>query len=104
MTNGSADPIADNSSCRRGRSEDLANCRLSPLDLALGEDGKVRLPAVAGGPDVVPARVSKVIVPELKNPRSEEWERARAVFDLPLQEGRRSARAVRAILSPACAL
>ena len=57
---------------------------LPPLDLACSEETQARLPAIAGGLGVALARTFKIIAPEMKNPQSEEWERAHAVFDLLL--------------------
>jgi hypothetical protein len=57
---------------------------LPPLDLACSEETQARLPAIAGGLGLALARAFRIIAPEVKNPKSEEWERARAVFDLLL--------------------
>jgi hypothetical protein len=57
---------------------------LPPLDLAIGEEARAHLPAVAGGLGLALARAFKLVVPGLKNPRSEEWERVLGVFDLLL--------------------
>jgi uncharacterized protein DUF1931 len=54
------------------------------LDLAYGEETESRLPAVAGGLSLALARAVKLIDPKLKNPSSEQWERAFRVFDLLL--------------------
>jgi hypothetical protein len=41
-------------------------------------------PGVAGGLSLAPARIFKLIDPRMKNPASEDWERAFRVFDLLL--------------------
>lgn len=53
-----------------------------PLDLAYGEETEVRLPEVAGGLSLALARTFRIIDPDLKNPRSEHWERSFRIFDL----------------------
>jgi hypothetical protein len=53
-----------------------------PLDLKLGEDAEEFLPALAGGLSVALARAFKVIDPDLKNPKSEDWQRVFQIFDL----------------------
>jgi Domain of unknown function (DUF1931) len=55
-----------------------------PLDLALGEDTEARLPTIVGGLSVALARTFRIIEPELKNPRTEHWERVFRVFHLLL--------------------
>jgi hypothetical protein len=55
-----------------------------PLDLSLGEDTEARLPAIVGGLSVALARTFRVVEPELKNPRTEHWERTFRVFHLLL--------------------
>jgi hypothetical protein len=57
---------------------------LPPLDLATGAETEARLPAIAGGLSVALARAFKVIEPDLKNPRSEHWQRCFQIFDLLL--------------------
>jgi hypothetical protein len=52
------------------------------LDVAIGDDTKDRLPAVAGGLSVALARTFKIIDPKVVNPSSEHWERAFRVFEL----------------------
>jgi hypothetical protein len=54
---------------------------LPPLDLASAEETEARLPEVAGGLSVALARTFKIIDPDLKNPRSEHWERSFRIFD-----------------------
>jgi len=53
-----------------------------PLDLAYSEEAERTLPQVVGGVSVALARTFKIIEPDLKNPRSEDWERAFQIFDL----------------------
>ena len=55
-----------------------------PLDLAYGAETEARLPQVAGGLSVALARTFKIIDPNLKNPRTEHWERSFQIFDLLL--------------------
>lgn len=55
-----------------------------PLDLSLSEEVQARLPAIVGGLSVALARTFRIIDPELKNPRTEQWERAFRVFNLLL--------------------
>lgn len=52
------------------------------LDLAYSDETEAQLPTLAGGLSVALARSFKVIDAQLKNPRTEEWERAMALFDL----------------------
>jgi hypothetical protein len=55
-----------------------------PIELALSDETDARLPAVAGGLSVALARSFKIIDPDLKNPRTEHWQRAFSIFDLLL--------------------
>jgi hypothetical protein len=55
-----------------------------PLDLSLSEEVQARLPAIVGGLSVALARTFRIIDPELKNPQTEQWERAFRVFNLLL--------------------
>jgi hypothetical protein len=55
-----------------------------PLDVAIGAEAEARLPGVAGGLSLALARTFKLIDPKMKNPASEDWERAFRVFDLLL--------------------
>jgi hypothetical protein len=54
------------------------------LDLALSEDADARLPSVAGGLSVALGRSFRIVDPKLRNPSSENWGRAFALFDLLL--------------------
>lgn len=55
-----------------------------PLELAYSAETEQRLPSLAGGISLALARSFKIIDPEMKNPRSEHWERAFALFNLLL--------------------
>lgn len=55
-----------------------------PLDLAYGAETEARLPQIAGGLSLALARTLKIVDPDLKNPRSEHWERSFRIFDLLL--------------------
>jgi hypothetical protein len=55
-----------------------------PLDLAYSYDTETMLPELAGGLTVALARAFKILDPKLKNPHTEQWERAFNVFDLLL--------------------
>lgn len=54
------------------------------LDLPIADDVEAELTLVAGGLSVALARSFKQIDPLVKNPQSEHWERAFALFDLLL--------------------
>jgi hypothetical protein len=55
--------------------------RLPLLDLDYSDDTRAELPRIAGGISVALARTLKIIDPQLKNPRTEHWEKAFRVFD-----------------------
>ncbi|HZA84480.1 MAG TPA: DUF1931 family protein [Actinomycetes bacterium] len=55
-----------------------------PLDLSLGEEVEARLPAIVGGLSVALAHTLRIVDPDLKNPRTRQWERAFQVFELLL--------------------
>jgi hypothetical protein len=55
-----------------------------PLDLAYDHELEAWLPDLAGGLSVAIARVFRIIDPEVKNPSTEQWERAYQLFDLLL--------------------
>lgn len=57
---------------------------LPPLDLAYSEETEARLPGIVGGLSLALARAFKILDPKLKNPQSEQWERAFRIFDLLL--------------------
>jgi hypothetical protein len=52
-----------------------------PLDRALSEETEARLPAVVGALSIALARTFRVIDPDVRNPRTEHWERVFQVFD-----------------------
>lgn len=54
------------------------------LEVELGEEVLERLPLIAGGVSVALARSFKIVDPEVKNPATEEWERAFELFHLLL--------------------
>jgi len=54
------------------------------LDLPIADHVESQLPELVGGLSVALARSFKQIDPSVKNPRSEHWERAFALFDLLL--------------------
>jgi hypothetical protein len=53
-----------------------------PLDLGYDDGTEAKLPEIVGGLCLALARMFKIIDPDLKNPRTEHWERAFRVFDL----------------------
>ncbi len=55
-----------------------------PLDLSISDETKARLTGIVGGLSVALARAFKIIDPDLKHPRSEQWRRAFRLFDLLL--------------------
>ena len=55
-----------------------------PLDRTPSDETEARLPLILGGLSLALAQVLKIIDPDLKNPRSEHWERAFRTFDLVL--------------------
>jgi Domain of unknown function (DUF1931) len=55
-----------------------------PLDLAVGAETEVRLPAIAGGLSVAMTRAFKILDVELKNPQTAHWERLIQIFNLLL--------------------
>jgi hypothetical protein len=52
-----------------------------PLDRAYSYETEAKLPEIAGGLSVALAHTFKIIEPDLKNPRTEHWERAYQIFD-----------------------
>jgi len=52
------------------------------LDVALDEETESRLPELVGGLSVALARTFRVVEPELKNPDTEAWDRAREIFHI----------------------
>jgi hypothetical protein len=57
---------------------------LPPLDLTYSEETEARLPGIVGGLSLGLARTFKILDPKLKNPQTEQWERAFRIFDLLL--------------------
>jgi hypothetical protein len=55
-----------------------------PLDLAIRDETEARLPAISGGVSVALARAFKLIDPTVRNPATEDWDRALQIFDLLL--------------------
>jgi hypothetical protein len=58
--------------------------QLPPLDLEYGEETRLRLPSVYGGPSVALARGFKIVDPHLKNPQTQHRETTFRLFDLLL--------------------
>ncbi|MCF3960110.1 DUF1931 family protein [Streptomyces fuscigenes] len=54
------------------------------LDRAPDEETEAAYPEIIGGLSLALARSFKIIHPDLKNPRTQHWDDARAVFDLLL--------------------
>jgi hypothetical protein len=54
------------------------------LNMTYSEELERRLPGIAGGLSLALARTFKILDPKLKNPQTEQWERAFRVFDLLL--------------------
>jgi hypothetical protein len=54
---------------------------IPPLDLSLGAETEVRLPEFVGGVSIALARTFTVLDPKVRNPQSDEWERAIRIFD-----------------------
>ena len=57
---------------------------LPPSDLAIGDETQARFSEIAGGLCLSLAETFKIIDPDLKNPTTQDWERAYRVFDLLL--------------------
>jgi hypothetical protein len=51
------------------------------LDLDLAADTDARLPEIAGGLSVALGRAFRILDPKVKNPQSEQWDRAIRLFD-----------------------
>jgi hypothetical protein len=54
------------------------------LDRAYSDETEARLPTIVGGLSVALARTLKLLDPDRRTPRSEDWERAFRIFDLLL--------------------
>jgi hypothetical protein len=57
---------------------------LPQLDRAYSDETETRLPIIVGGLSVALGRTLKLIDPDRRTPRSEDWERAFRIFDLLL--------------------
>ncbi len=55
--------------------------KMPPLKLAIGEDVEQELPNIAGGILMALTKTFKTLEPKLKNPQTEHWERAKAIFE-----------------------
>ena len=55
-----------------------------PLDMAYSVETESQFAAIAGGLSVALARTFTIIDPKVKNPQSDEWERAYRLFSLLL--------------------
>ena len=55
-----------------------------PLHLAIGAETESKLADIAGGLSVVLAHTFKLVDPTVKNPMTEDWERAFKMFNLLL--------------------
>jgi hypothetical protein len=58
--------------------------RLPPTDLAIGDETEARFPEIAGALCIALAETFRIMDPDLKNPMTEDWERAYRLFDLLL--------------------
>jgi hypothetical protein len=58
-----------------------AMVKFPPLKYDIGEDVEKELPAVAGGILLALIKTFKTIDPKVKNPQTEEWEKAKAIFE-----------------------
>jgi hypothetical protein len=54
------------------------------LDLAVSVEVEEELPLIAGGLSLALVRTFPIIDPNVRNPQTEQWERAQRVFDLLL--------------------
>ncbi|WP_189427480.1 DUF1931 family protein [Devosia pacifica] len=55
-----------------------------PSDLAIGDEAQARFPEIAGGLSFALAETFKILDPKLKNPTTQDWDRAYRVFELLL--------------------
>lgn len=58
--------------------------KLPVLDMEYSDETRAKLPEIAGGLSVALARSFKIVNPDLKNPMSQDWDRAFKLFDLLL--------------------
>ncbi len=54
---------------------------LPPLKYEVGEDVEEQLPKIAGGIAIALIKSFKIINPTKKNPQTEDWEKAQAIFE-----------------------
>jgi hypothetical protein len=52
-----------------------------PLDRVPSEETEKRLPEIVGGLALALGKIMKIVDPEVKNPQSQQWERAMRIFD-----------------------
>jgi hypothetical protein len=55
--------------------------KLPVMDMDYNDETRARLPEVAGGLSVALARSFKIMNPDLKNPMSQDWDKAFKMFD-----------------------
>jgi hypothetical protein len=58
--------------------------KLPVLDMEYSDDTRARIPEIAGGLSVGLARSFKIMNPDLKNPMSDDWDKAFKIFDTVL--------------------
>ncbi|MBV9884320.1 MAG: DUF1931 family protein [Sphingomonadaceae bacterium] len=58
--------------------------RLPPTDLAIGDETEARFPEIAGALCIALAETFRITDEELRNPMTEDWERAYRLFGLLL--------------------
>lgn len=58
--------------------------QLPVLDMDYSDETRAKLPEIAGGLSVALARSFKIVDPDLKNPMSQDWDKAFKLFDLLL--------------------
>ena len=58
--------------------------RLPPTDLAIGDETEERFPDIAGALCIALAETFRITDEDLKNPKTEDWERAYRLFGLLL--------------------
>jgi len=58
--------------------------RWPPLDVTVSQETEARLPEIVGGLSLALARTFKITDPDVKNPQTEQWDRAFRIFRLLL--------------------
>jgi hypothetical protein len=58
--------------------------KLPVLDMEYSDETRARIPEIAGGLSVGLARSFKIMNPDLKNPMSDDWDKAFKIFDTVL--------------------